>query len=135
MAEYKIPRFTYKPITEEMLLKMDYKSPVEVIRHEMQMRVENDVMKAVQQHDIYVDKNELIKALKYDRDQYVKGFADGCRDRFDRLIEQVKTATVKRMQVLLHKKANYKVCGYYCVSTDDIDEIAKKVIGGADGQL
>ena len=40
--------------------------------------------------------------------------------------------TVKRMQVLLHKKANYKVCGYYCVSTDDIDEIAKKVIGGAE---
>ena len=30
----------------------------------------------VAEHEIYVDKDELIKALQYDRDQYEKGYQD-----------------------------------------------------------
>lgn len=56
---------------------MAYKSPIEMIYDDIKMRYENDVVKAVQAYDIKVDKAELLKALKYDRAQYDKGFSDG----------------------------------------------------------
>ena len=133
MAEYKIPKFEYKPIPEEMLLKMDYKSPIEAIRHEMEMRFENDVMKAVQQHDIYVDKSELLKALQHDRNQYTKGFQDGCGDKMDKLVEQVKADIVKKTKKRLHQEAfaifdDEGGVDCYAVDLNDIDRVLKEII-------
>ena len=51
-----------------------YKSPIEVITEKMEFFHDGDVVRAVQKHDINVDKEELLKALKYDREQYEKGF-------------------------------------------------------------
>ena len=131
MAEYKIPRIPYDPITEEMMLKMDYKSPVEVIRHEMQMRVENDVMKAIQQHDIYVDKNELIKALEYDRDQYVKGFVDGCKSDVEALCEKIKAdAITKFAERLKNYYSHIKGSTHACLAVYHIDQIAQEMLKG-----
>lgn len=64
-----------KLIAPEMI--MDYKSPIEVMVGEMVMQYENDILKAVQDVGIDVDKEELLKALLYDRGQYEKGYADG----------------------------------------------------------
>ena len=50
-----------------------YKSPIESIFEDVQMQYENAVIKAVQKCNIKVDKNELLKALAYDRKQYQKG--------------------------------------------------------------
>jgi hypothetical protein len=85
----------------------------------------------------YIDANKLIERLMHNPDFLIapKHSKDGIIDEivYQPTADVAPIAdTVKRMQVLLHKKANYKVCGYYCVSTDDIDEIAKKVIGGAE---
>lgn len=59
----------------------DYKSPIGVIMKDIaqQMAVEfdNNVVKAVQKYAIDVDKEELFRALAYDRNQYNKGFEDG----------------------------------------------------------
>ena len=38
--------------------------------------MEENIFKAIQNVDINVDREELIKALKYDRDQYNKGYED-----------------------------------------------------------
>lgn len=54
-----------------------YKSPIEIVQTEMQAQIENGIMKAVQDVGIHVDKDELLKALAYDREQYQKGYADG----------------------------------------------------------
>lgn len=62
-----------------------YKSPIEIITEEMKLFYDGDVVRAVQKHDIDVDKEELLKALKYDRDQYEKGYADGKRYALDGL--------------------------------------------------
>jgi hypothetical protein len=43
----------------------------------MRTQFEDNVFKAIQDYGIVVDKEELIKALQYDRGQYEKGFADG----------------------------------------------------------
>ena len=56
---------------------MSYISPIEIISREMQTRFEDNVFKAVIEQGVIVDKDELIKALKYDRDQYEKGYTDG----------------------------------------------------------
>lgn len=53
-----------------------YESPITLINGELQLSLENGVYKAVRQTGVVVDKDELIKALKYDRGQYEKGYAD-----------------------------------------------------------
>lgn len=60
---------------------MSYKSPIEVYITQMaierERNLENAILEAVQGLDIVVTKDELIKAIQYDRDQYEKGYADG----------------------------------------------------------
>lgn len=56
---------------------MSYKSPIEVIAEETILRMEDDIVKAVQRYGINVNKTELQKALMYDRKQYTQGFEDG----------------------------------------------------------
>lgn len=56
---------------------MSYKSPIEVIAEETILRMEDDIVKAVQKCGINVNKTELQKALMYDRRQYTQGFIDG----------------------------------------------------------
>lgn len=59
---------------------MMYESPIEVIYGQIQMDFEDNVMKAVQNYNINVNKDALISALMYDRHQYEKGFAEGRED-------------------------------------------------------
>ena len=54
-----------------------YISPITIMQGEMNVRVENEIIKAVRNIGIDVDKEELIKALAYDRKQYEKGYEDG----------------------------------------------------------
>lgn len=57
-----------------------YESPIDVIYSDMVTKLEDGVLKAVQDVGITVDKQELLKALQYDRDSYRKGFQDGARN-------------------------------------------------------
>lgn len=54
-----------------------YESPINAIMGEMQLAYEGEILKAVRKCNIIVDKEELVKALNYDRDQYKKGYEDG----------------------------------------------------------
>ena len=58
-----------------------YESPIELVVSQFQTEIikqqENQVIKAVQNVGVNVDKAELLRALSYDRDQYEKGYADG----------------------------------------------------------
>ena len=53
-----------------------YKSPIDIIYGQMEKQMEGDILRAVQRYGINVDKEELIRALQYDREQYEKGYAD-----------------------------------------------------------
>ena len=75
-----------------------YKSPIEVTSfHDALTRamnkqikaVENDVYTAVLNVGVNVDKGELIKALQYDRDQYLAGYADGRQVSFSEFAEML----------------------------------------------
>lgn len=61
-----------------------YKPPIEIVMKEVFQKMnedfENSVLKAVQKVDINVDKEELLKALIYDRGQYDKGYEDAMNE-------------------------------------------------------
>ena len=58
-----------------------YESPITRIMSDIQTQIikdgENQIFQAVQNCEIKVDKEELIKALQYDRGQYEKGYKKG----------------------------------------------------------
>lgn len=63
---------------------MSYKSPIDFITSEIRLehekRIDGDIFHAVQEIGITVDKEQLLKALRYDRNQYEKGYKDGYDD-------------------------------------------------------
>lgn len=58
-----------------------YESPIHLYVTDIQTQIikrqEDQILKAVQGVGVGVDHDELFRALKYDRDQYDKGFRDG----------------------------------------------------------
>lgn len=58
-----------------------YESPIRMIVGEMETKMEADTMSVIQRYGIDVDKEELIKALNYDRGQYDKGYRDACNNK------------------------------------------------------
>ena len=63
---------------------MTYESPfamvVEKMATEIAEKFDGEVMTAISKYHIDVNKDELVKALAYDRGQYEKGYADGFAD-------------------------------------------------------
>lgn len=66
-----------------------YESPIELITQDLLMQMEDRCVEAVQKYGFNVDKEELRKALQYDRNQYDKGFMDGRKEFAEALIEEI----------------------------------------------
>ena len=66
------------------MMTTEYKSPVEILIDKQTIAFENELIdgihKIAMNYGINVDKEELIKALKYDRDQYQWGYEHGKKD-------------------------------------------------------
>jgi hypothetical protein len=71
-----------------------YSSPIQLILSDIQMKLEDNVCEAVQSVGVNVDKDELIKALQYDREQYAKGFTDGYKQG----IEMGKSIVIEELK-------------------------------------
>lgn len=69
-----------------------YESPIKVIIDDIcsdaKKKEEDYIMECVHKIGVDVDKDELVKALQYDRQQYDKGYEDGFKD-FKTVIEIV----------------------------------------------
>ena len=67
-----------------------YKSPIDLlvadIQYQFEKQQDEEIYKAVLHYVPNVDKEELLRALKYDRNQYDKGYADGKRDAEEALV-------------------------------------------------
>lgn len=64
-----------------------YKSPITIFQTQMNLQMEGEILKAVQKVGVTVDKEELTKALQYDREQYDKGYSDGYAAAINKLVE------------------------------------------------
>ena len=61
-----------------------YKSPIEILTDDIHAQIvkleEDQIFKAVVNVGIKVDKKELLRALRYDRQQYAVGYIEGKAD-------------------------------------------------------
>lgn len=77
-----------------------YNSPIELVVADVQHKIiesqENQVFQAVQKVGVNVDKEELIKALSYDRNQYQKGYNDGYEDGRWSMLNELKRMLEKK---------------------------------------
>ena len=67
-----------------------YESPIKIFQQQLETQMENDIFKAVARYGIDVDKEELLKALKYDREQYYKGYDEGYRKGIEDFIDRIR---------------------------------------------
>ncbi len=85
----EIPHKGYEsPIT---LFQMD--NYINDLQKEINAQEEKYIMQSIVSMGIDVDKNELIKALQYDREQYEKGYKDGKEElqaKIDKAIEELR---------------------------------------------
>ena len=79
-------KYSFDDVTE---VDLKYKSPVTVFSQGLRTAFEDGIFQAIQSYGVCVDKDELVKALQYDRGQYEKGFIDGSRCEIDTIKAEV----------------------------------------------
>lgn len=77
---------------------------------------DEQTLQAIQKVGIKVDKDELVKALAYDRKQYEKGYVDGVMEFAEGLIAQAKS--LDNIQLVFVKQ---------------IIDLAKEMVGAKNG--
>ena len=104
-----------------------YESPINIIISKLCTKLESDCLKSVQRYGFDVDKEELAKALNYDRKQYEKGHTDGYNKAIDDFAEKLKSEC----------REHYIYCYPYfggitdsILYKDDIEEIAEQLKEG-----
>lgn len=78
-----------------------YESPINIVQQitkSIANELDENIYKAVLKTGIEVNKDELIKALTYDRAQYDKGFNDGI-DALVYALMQIPNSTVYKVEV------------------------------------
>ena len=72
-----------------------YESPINIIISKLCTKLESDCVKSVQHYGFDIDKEELAKALNYDRKQYEKGHTDGYNKAIDDLLEDANEMAIE----------------------------------------
>lgn len=90
-----------------------YESPIRMIVGEMETKMEADTMSVIQHYGIDVNKEELIKALNYNREQYVKGYQNGyakgmevAQSIIDKFVGYLDEDMIYRIKLAIDKKLN-----------------------------
>lgn len=83
--------FLKTPDFEKMLNgdMVGYDSPIRTIASQIEMTMDGEILKACQRVGVDVNKEELIKALNYDREQYKKGFKEGYQKGYLKAAENI----------------------------------------------
>ena len=106
-----------------------YQSPIEIIHDNMRMEIEGEVYKAVQRVGVNVDKEELTKALQYDRGQYKRGYEDGYAKAIEEFAEKIcDVCCEESMTVILENRVKADVLTLDGL-TEIVWEIAKELKG------
>lgn len=91
-----------------------YESPITQIIGQLETQMEDDCMKVVQQCGFDVNKEELARALTYDRDQYDKGYDDGYTKAIDDVMAKAKEIQEEQIKNLeQHPKRHGKQWAIY----------------------
>lgn len=100
-----------------------YNAPIELFQRDMNVELEGTILKAVANVGVNVNKEELQKALNYDRKQYEKGYKDAmyevkhpCPIRYEQM---------EKGMYLWDEVTDYvfKVDDYFMILIDDIEGV------------
>lgn len=84
-------------------MAFNYKSPIQLIYEDMQLKVEHDIeqtlVKATQDLNIIVDKEELTKIIIADNTRYRDAYVQGFRDALDEVEKRIH----KFMRIIANK--------------------------------
>jgi hypothetical protein len=115
-----------------------YESPIKIIHSDLEMQLEGEIIKAVQRECITVDRDELIRALRYEREQYQKGFDDArkdampvvrCKDcKYSTLPSELTQRYGKAGTLTCHNK--YSPCNRRNVSENDFCSYGEERVNG-----
>lgn len=99
---YKISKeFVDKVFPKKDIDIMGYESPIQVYIGQMHTEQDDTIYRMIRDYGVDVDKEELIKALQYDRGQYDvgyrKGYEQGVRDYAARVKKYYSSLTGKTM--------------------------------------
>ena len=84
-----------------------YESPIKIITGKMQTQIDGDIYRAVQNVGINVDREELLKALEYDRGQYEEGWKEGFHDGY---VHGLEIAIIEAENIIGRTKKAEKLC-------------------------
>jgi hypothetical protein len=106
MSRYKISKESvdkvFKPIDVLKVVPLGWESPIQTITEqiykETARRLDETVYEAVLNTNVIVDKDELVKALQYDREQYDKGYKNGYKACFDELPKWARRILIRRRE-------------------------------------
>ena len=84
-----------------------YESPIKIITGQIKTNYEDAIYSAVQNVVINVDREELLKALEYDRGQYEKGWREGFHDGY---IHGLEIAIIEAKNIIGGTKKAEKLC-------------------------
>lgn len=91
-----------------------YKSPIDLIYNQPVVQLEGDILKAIQNVGINVDKEELTRALQYDRDQYELGYQDGKSEAVPQGTWEYWAGSLLCCSVCGYEYNDYLECKNYC---------------------
>lgn len=102
-----------------------YKSPIEMLCSEIQRHIdqenENMVITAIRNVGVNIDKDELMKALRYDRNQYAKGYEDGKNEILNKIRNgEIEVWNGMNGQVVMPKGTFEKIYNECKEEDDDI---------------
>lgn len=90
-----------------------YESPIRLLVQQLETNIreqqEKQIFEAVQKCGVDVNREELIKALAYDRAQYAQGYSDGRADAMPRWINLKERLPKHGEIVLCYTKYFYEV--------------------------
>ena len=89
MSIWELPKEHYN--WESPITKIYGEIRNEIVRYDE----ENCIFSIEQAIGYKVDKEELVKALQYDREQYDKGYEDGAKETFVKELEKLKGEIVE----------------------------------------
>lgn len=97
-----------------------YESPIKLFESAMESYLEGETLKAVMKVGVSVDKEELLRALQYDREQYQKGYKDAIDEYMNLLCEHC----------MLQKNSCDECECPFCSDDCDLIRIAEKLRDG-----
>lgn len=104
-----------------------YESPINLfvsdIATSIDKRIEEVTVNAIQNLGIDIDKDELVKALNYDRKQYGEGYEDGYMDGEITGRKDVVEELTEKLTKLLSADSPYVFYDNdhgYCINTEDV---------------